>query len=233
MEIEIIEEIPSTKSEWLANRWGKITGSIVKGLKVKPRKPTVIGEHTLNETELEILAERLSSFDQRLGKDYFNAMERGLFLEPEAIARINKALKKHKIYRWNDCLVVNSKIDAACSPDGLSIEQPDDTTIVGHKAVEKAVYAYEGKCLSPKEHLRNYFLEPEKVDYYDQVIQYFAVMPKLKVVILHFYNPEMRKDLQSYYKLYHRKEHQEQIVERLNVIDQLNLKLVAVKDSIS
>jgi hypothetical protein len=185
-------DIEKTKNEfntkWLSKRYGKITGTKVKGLKVKPRAlKTVIKNNTLNDAELELLSEQLSTYDFNMGRAYHNAMERGHYLEPIAVKEYNRTYKDTLKQIDYELIQNDDDKSIAVSPDSILINKTGDILRAG-----------EVKCYSPKEHLKRYielYMNKgiaESLPEFNQVIQYFCAIKTLKDVTLIFYNPDMK-----------------------------------------
>ena len=150
------------KTEWLAARMGKITGSRLKDIIVKRGTGYKIGYY-------ELIAERLA-----VAPDYENPMERGTRLEPEALERFKKETGKKVV----SDLVIWSRNDnesIAVSPDG----------VIGKTE------AVEAKCLSSARHIEAYLTQAVPDEYQMQVIQYFIVNDSLKTLYLVFYDPRV------------------------------------------
>jgi hypothetical protein len=184
----------SAEQLWLKNRWGRITGTKVKPLSVVPRtRKTQINADEFNDTELELLAENLSNFDELMGTVYYNARDRGHFLEPKAVTYVNECFDTK--FKQVDNLVMykDGNDNISLSPDGLD----NDNT----KAIEI-------KCFEPKNHLKA-VLETDKLKYEQlpQIIQYFVVIKDLKECWLCFYNPDFKdKELRLKRVIYKRDE---------------------------
>lgn len=151
-----------SREEWLAGRFGKITGTRVKDLIVKRGTGRKIGFY-------ELIAERLA-----IPSDGENPMERGQRLEPEAIERFAKETGK----AVDTSLVIWEREDdsrIAISPDGF----------IG------MTEAVEVKCLSSARHIEAVITKQVPDDLKDQVIQYFVVNDKLKTLHSVFYDPRL------------------------------------------
>jgi len=153
--------IEQNSIEWHEIKWGKIGGTLSKGL--------FIDSDTLF---LEILSQHIEEFE--ISESFENeAMQRGKDLEPFALEFISgytsiKFLKTG----WLEC-EENSLL--GISPDGIS---------------ECEKFATEIKCLSRKEHT-NLLVEDElPKDKLCQIIHYFTVNPKLEKLYFIAFRPE-------------------------------------------
>lgn len=150
------------RSEWLAARRGKITGSRLKDIIVKRGTGYKIGYY-------ELIAERLA-----VAPDDENQMDRGTRLEPEAIERFKKETGK----KVNTDLIIwtrNDNDSIAVSPDG----------VIGKTE------AVEAKCLASARHIEAYLTQAVPDEYQMQTIQYFIVNDSLKTLYLVFYDPRV------------------------------------------
>lgn len=175
------------EDEWLLARRGKITGTRLKDLIVKRGTGKKIGYY-------ELIAERLA-----IAPDDENVMERGHRLEEEAIKKFEKETKK----KVDNGLVIWERDDnssIAISPDGYIGETE----------------AIEVKCLGSARHLEALLTQAIPKDYEEQILQYFIVNDKLKVLYFVFYDPRiLAKD---YFKFeVKREEVQEKVTEYLEL----------------
>lgn len=153
---------------WLEARLCRITGSRLESVLPKLRgSGKKIGYY-------ELIAERIAKNPET--KE--NAMDRGHRLEPEAIERFTLQTKKK----------VDTSLVMWVSDESESIAVSPDGEVVGTK--EKA--AVEVKCLNAARHIEVYLTKEVPSEYDYQVKQYFVVNPKLDVVYLCFYNPDLR-----------------------------------------
>lgn len=154
-----------TKEDWLIARRGKITGSALKDIIVKRGTGKKIGFYKL-------IAERLAIPE---GTEE-SAMDRGTRLEIEALERFEKETGK-KVY---NSLVIWSRSDnpsIAVSPDGVISEKE----------------AVEVKCLASERHIQALLEDKVPDDYWEQVLQYFAVNDKLETLYFAMYDPRLYK----------------------------------------
>lgn len=173
----------TTRAEWLAWRGGKITGTKLKSLAVKPRtKGISIGDVVVNMAQLEIVAGLMTTYDYREGVEWHGDDQRGLYLEDEAFEATIKKTGLKDIKRLDNAGYVAEDLISAVSPDSVS----DDLKI-----------AVETKCLASKNHLlailanngnedaRNAILK----EFGQQLAQYFWVIKTLEKLIIAFYDP--------------------------------------------
>lgn len=154
-----------TKEDWLIARRGKITGSSLKDIIVKRGTGKKIGFYKL-------IAERLAIPE---GTEE-NAMDRGTRLELEALERFEKETGK----KVDNSLVIWSRDDnasIAISPDGIISETE----------------AVEVKCLASERHIQALLEDKVPDDYWEQVLQYFAVNEKLETLYFAMYDPRLYK----------------------------------------
>lgn len=155
-------DVDQKSSQWYQLRKGKITGTALKAIMGSPK--------TKKEQIYELIAQRLTV---GVSDDYENARDRGIRLEPDAIAMFELEYGK-KVETIGFC--EDDKIEGiANSPDGLI----GDTEAV------------EAKCLSGKNHVAIWLENEIPKDHYWQVIQYFVVNKKLKKVYFVAYNPDI------------------------------------------
>jgi putative phage-type endonuclease len=152
--------------EWHECRWGKIGGSIAKGLFIKS-----------DTLMLDVLAEYSEQY--QFSDSYSSpAMERGNELEPEA----RYALEQYTGITFHSVGWLQS-VDIpllGISPDGLT----EDETI-----------ACELKCPSSKKHIVTCLEDEIPLDYIHQCVHYFTVNPKLEKLYFVSYRPEAIKPL--------------------------------------
>lgn len=149
-------------SEWHQIRKGKITGTTLKGIMGTPKAK--------EDALYEIIAERLTV---GVEEDYENAMDRGIRLEPDAIAMFE--LETGKKVDRTGFAEDDTNPFIANSPDGLIGENE----------------AVEVKCLEGKKHVRMWLTNEIPSDYYWQVVQYFVVNQELNTLYFACYNPDI------------------------------------------
>lgn len=168
-----------TREAWAEARRGKITGTRLRDIIVKRGTGKKIGFY-------ELIAERLG-----IPSDGEDPMERGLRLEPTAIARFEQETGK----KVNKDLVIWTRDDdesIAISPDGF----------IGKKE------AVEVKCLSSARHIQAIIENKVPDEYEFQALQYFIVNEDLKTLHFVMYDPRIvakdyirfeiaRKDVQA------------------------------------
>ena len=147
--------------EWLECRYGKIGGTLSKGLTVKS-----------DTLMLHLIAEMLEDFEPE--DTYVSSdMQRGNDLEPfariEAEKYIGIKFIQHGWLQSEECELIG------ISPDGLS---------------ECETVAIEIKCPSAKKHIETVINNEIPSDNIDQCIHYFTVNPKLEKLYFISYRPE-------------------------------------------
>jgi len=151
------------ETEWLEARRGKISGTRLKDLIVKRGTGKKIGYY-------ELIAERLA-----IAPDGENCMDRGHRLEEEAIELLSKELG----IKFEDGLEIWVREDnesIIISPDGHA---------------EKLTLGAEAKCLGSARHIEALLTNKIPNEYWEQVLQYFIVNDKLKVLYFVFYDPRI------------------------------------------
>lgn len=203
-----------SRDEWLIARETKATGSKIKDLAVKPRTQGVqITDDILaNVTQVKLAAEFLTVYDAREGVEWRNAAERGLFLEPEALAAGEKLIGL-EFERMENVLFERDDRIVAVSPDGITKSQ---------------VAGAETKCLNSGSHLlailgkagnenaKNLLLN----EYKPQIAQYFCVFDKLETMYAIFYDPRFIKpEHRTIVLKFDREELKEEIEKNTTVIE--------------
>lgn len=148
-----------SREEWLADRFGKITGTKVKDVIAKRGIARKIGFY-------QLVADRLA-----IPADDEDERDRGTRLEAKAIEEFVKKTKKKvdtSLLMWQR----NDNPNIAYSPDG----------------VISKTEAVEAKCLSSARHLEAFIEQAVPKDYEDQVLQAFVVNDKLKKLYVVFYD---------------------------------------------
>lgn len=148
--------------EWHEIRYGKIGGTLSSSILVKT-------DTLLND----LISSRLEPFEYQDDEYKSNSMERGNFMEIEAI---NKVSEKHGV-KFNSCGWLNSSEfdNVGISPDGIS---------------ECETIQSEVKCPQRKNHTKYIREQIVPLDYVDQVTHAFLVNEKLEKVIFASYRPE-------------------------------------------
>lgn len=154
-------DIEQHSEEWHKVRYGKIGGTLSKGLFVK------------SDTLLEdILSELVEEFDLRESFQSYD-MIRGTELEPEARKALNAYLGiELKEVGWLQCEEIPF---LGISPDGLT---------------ECETISSEIKCPSAKKHLKTVLSGEIPADNIHQCLHYFTVNPKLKTHYFCSFRPE-------------------------------------------
>jgi len=157
----IYKDIEQGSLEWFEIKWGKIGGTLSKGL--------FVNSDTLF---IDILSQRLEDFEP---SDSFQseAMERGNELEPFAI----EYAEKYSGVKFNSVGWIQSEDNEllGLSPDGIT----EDETI-----------AVETKCLGRKKHIEVLLKDEIPLEYIQQCIHYFTVNPKLEKLYFCAFRPE-------------------------------------------
>lgn len=153
--------------EWEQLRKTHLTGTVLKGLMGTPR--------ARQEAIYEAIANRLT-VGVNSDEEYENPMERGIRLEPDAIAEFEFETNK-KVESIGLC--ENDEVPAiGQSPDGY-IKDTDDTE------------AIEVKSMGGKNHIKLWLTNEVPDEYKWQVIQYFVVNDKLQKLYFVGYNPQI------------------------------------------
>jgi len=164
--MKIYKDIPQQSEEWFRLKYGKIGGSTLKHLMAN--KPIA---------DLAIYNDLLSArFEEYEFEEAFTSrdMERGNMYEPLARSEFERVYnKKVEQYGW----IEHDNGIAGLSPDG----------IIGKRFTE----AIEIKCPNRVTHTA-YILQPLSMveEYIWQVVMYFLVLDKLKVLHFISYRPE-------------------------------------------
>jgi len=158
------KEIEQGSEEWHSIKWGKIGGTLAKGLFIK--SDTLL---------IDILSQRLEGFDF-IESFTSDAMDRGNELEPEAREYLNQytGLTLEE-YGW---LQSDENELLGISPDGMI----SDETV-----------ACEIKCFGRKKHMEILLSQEIPLENIPQCIHYFTVNPKLEKLYFIAYRPEAPK----------------------------------------
>lgn len=159
------KDIDQSTPEWLKLKWGKIGGTLSKGL--------FVDSDTLF---IDLLSQYIESFDDD-EEGYMNdAMIRGKELEPRALEYISQYTGIQ--FQNSGWLQSEESKLLGVSPDGIS---------------ECEEYGAEAKCLSRKEHTAILVENKTPKEKIPQIVEYFAVNPKFKKVWFIAYRPESIK----------------------------------------
>jgi len=159
------KNIDQSTPEWLRLKWGKIGGTLSKGL--------FVDSDTLF---IDLLSQHIESFDDE-EEGYMNdAMIRGKELEPRAIEYISQYTGIH--FTDSGWLQSEESKLLGVSPDGIS---------------EREEYGVECKCLSRKEHTAILVENKTPKEKIPQIVEYFTVNPKFKKVWFIAFRPESIK----------------------------------------
>jgi len=154
-------DIEQHSEEWHKVRYGKIGGTLSKGLFIK------------SDTLLEdVLCELVEEFDLQESFQSYD-MIRGTELEPEARKAFNSYLGiELKEVGWLECEEIPL---LGISPDGLT---------------ECETISAEIKCPASKKHLKTVLTQEIPSDNIHQCLHYFTVNPKLQKHYFCSYRPE-------------------------------------------
>lgn len=158
------KEIEQNTPEWHQIKWGKIGGTLSKGL--------FVDSDTLF---LDLLSQHIEQYEEEEGYDSFD-MIRGKELEPRALEYISQ-YSGIKFNQTGWLQSSESKI-LGISPDGIS---------------ECERYATEIKCLARKAHTELIYKNTTPKDKIPQIVHYFTVNPKLEKLFFIGYRPESLK----------------------------------------
>lgn len=158
------DNIEQKSLEWFQIRWGKIGGTLSKGLFVK--SDTLL---------IDILSQRLEEFEPEEGYTS-DAMERGNELEPFAL----DYLKEYSGIDFQNSGWLQSEENEllGISPDGITADN---------------IKACEIKCFGRKKHYEILLNDEIPRDNIHQCIHYFTVNPKLKELHWIAFRPEAPK----------------------------------------
>lgn len=159
------KDIEQGSLEWFEIKWGKVGGTLAKGLHVNT-----------DTLFIDILSQNLEEFEPSDGYTSED-MERGSDLEPFAIEYIEKY--SGLIFKKSGWLQSEENKYLGISPDGIT----EDETI-----------AVETKCFARKKHT-SILLENEiPLENIHQAIHYFTVNPKLTKLYWCAFRPESVKN---------------------------------------
>jgi predicted phage-related endonuclease len=151
--------------DWHEIKWGKIGGTLSKGLFLK--SDTLL---------IDILSQRLEEFEPVDSFETYD-MQRGNELEPFAKEYLEQYTGiKFEASGWLQC---EENELLGISPDGIT----EDETV-----------CCEIKCLGRKKHLEVLISEEIPNEYLHQCLHYFTVNPKLEKLYFIAYRPEMGKN---------------------------------------
>lgn len=159
------KNIKQKSLEWHQIKWGKIGGTLAKGLFVKS-----------DTLFINLLHQHIEEFEMH--DSYENdAMERGAELEPFAIEYLEKYLNiKFNATGW---LQSDENELLGISPDGIT----DDET-----------ECCEIKCFGGKKHTEIIHEDAIPLDNAHQLVHYFVVNAKLEKLHFFCYRPESKKN---------------------------------------
>lgn len=160
------KEIEQNTPEWHQIKWGKIGGTLSKGL--------FVDSDTLF---IDILSQHIEEYNDDDEEGYQSAsMIRGKELEPRAI----EYAEKYTGIKFNSTGWLQSEENRllGISPDGIS---------------DCEEYGVESKCLSRKEHTAILVENKTPKEKISQIVHYFTVNPKFKKVFFIAFRPESMK----------------------------------------
>lgn len=159
------KEIEQGSIEWHEIKWGKIGGTLSKGLFVK--SDTLL---------IDILSQRLEEFEPT-DSYQSDAMERGSELEPFAREYLETYVGvKFNETGWLEC---EENELLGISPDGIT---------------EDETQACEIKCFGRKKHTEIILSDEIPLENLHQLVHYFTVNPKLEKLHFFCYRPESIKN---------------------------------------
>jgi hypothetical protein len=157
----VYEKLDQKSLEWFEVKWGKIGGTLSKGL------------HTKGDTLfIDLLSQHIEEFEP--SDSWENAhTKRGNDLEPFAI----EYLEKYTGYKFNQFGWLQSEENEllGISPDGL---------------IEDFTIACETKCFARKKHTEILLTREIPLDNIHQLVHYFTVNPKLEELYFCAFRPE-------------------------------------------
>jgi hypothetical protein len=159
------KNIEQKSLEWFELKWGKIGGTLSKGLFVK--SDTLL---------IDIMSQLIEDFEP--SETFSNdAIDRGNEYEPFAREYLEKFLNvKFEESGWLQC--EKNKL-LGISPDGITADEEE---------------ACEIKCLGRKAHMEIIYEKIMPLKHTPQCIHYFTVNPKLKKLHFFCYRPESIKN---------------------------------------
>lgn len=160
------KEITQGTEDWFNIKWGKIGGTLAKGLHVKS-----------DTLFIDVLSQHLEEFEYEEESFKSSAMERGNELEPHA----RKYLSEYSGIDFKETGWLQSEENEllGISPDGIT----EDETI-----------QCEIKCFGRKKHTEVLLSQEVPSEYIHQCIHAFTVNPKLKQLYFIAFRPESVKN---------------------------------------
>tara|TARA_R110000765_G_scaffold164897_2_gene269949 strand:- start:88 stop:732 length:645 start_codon:yes stop_codon:yes gene_type:complete len=155
------EKLEQKSLEWFEVKWGKIGGTLSKGL------------HTKGDTLfIDLLSQHIEEFEPSDSWENEHT-KRGNDLEPFAIEYLEKYTGyKFKQFGW---LQSEENELLGISPDGL---------------IEDLTIACEAKCFARKKHTEILLTREIPLDNIHQLVHYFTVNPKLEELYFCAFRPE-------------------------------------------
>jgi hypothetical protein len=157
----VYEKLDQKSLEWFEIKWGKIGGTLSKGL------------HTKGDTLfIDLLSQHIEEFEPSDSWENEHT-KRGNDLEPFAI----EYLEKYTGYKFNQFGWLQSEENEllGISPDGL---------------IEDLTIACETKCFARKKHTEILLTREIPLDNIHQLVHYFTVNPKLEELYFCAFRPE-------------------------------------------
>ncbi len=157
-------KIEQNSLEWFEIKWGKIGGTLSKGLMVK--SDTLL---------IDILSQRVEEFEPDADSYENAAMQRGNEMEPFARQYLNEYTGFN--FLKSGWLQSEENELLGISPDGIT---------------ECETKACETKCLARKKHTEIILTQEIPLDFLPQCVQYFTVNPKLESLFFCAFRPESK-----------------------------------------
>lgn len=163
--MKLYSNIDQGSDAWFHIRKGKITGTTAKAIMGTPK--------ARQEAMYEIIAERLT-VGVEADTEYENPMDRGIRLEPEAVAAFEfETGKKTEMVGFCE------------SDDNEFIGNSPDRLIVGIPE------ALEVKCPMGKNYVKAWLTNKVPDEYEAQKLQYFVINDELETLHFALYNPNI------------------------------------------
>lgn len=166
--MKVYQDIEQKSEEWFLAKWGKIGGTLSKGL--------FVDSDTLF---IDILSQRLEEYEPV--DSYENeAMQRGNNLEPFAVEYLEKYLDNGTVFETFGWLESEENELLGISPDGMTSDFK---------------LACETKCFGRKQHLEVILSGEIPKEFIPQAVHYFTVNPKLEKLYWTAFRPETVKSV--------------------------------------
>lgn len=163
--MKVYDKLEQKSLDWFEQKWGKIGGTLSKGLHTK-------GDALF----LDLLSQYIEEFEPSEGFENEHT-KRGNDLEPFAI----EYLEKYTGHKFNSVGWLQSEENEllGISPDGIT---------------EDLKIACETKCFARKKHTEILYNNSVPLDNVHQLIHYFTVNPKLETLYFCAFRPESVKN---------------------------------------